>query len=152
MAVDLVLAVLHHLLVFTLAFVIAGEFVLVRPGLSGRELKLVGHLDGVYGAVATAIVVVGVCRVFFGLKGWEFYVHNISFWAKMGAFVVVGLLSIIPTMRILRWRKAAGASTESYVVANSEIEAVRNFVSAEAIIFLLIPVFAAMMARGVGGF
>ena len=33
--VDLLLAILHHFLVFTLAGLLAAEFALVRPGLSG---------------------------------------------------------------------------------------------------------------------
>lgn len=150
MAIDLLLAILHHLLIFLLAAVIASEFVMVRSGLSGRDLKRVGHIDGAYGGLAAAIIVIGVCRVIFGLKGWEFYVYNASFWAKIAAFLVVGVLSIQPTMRILRWRKAAEAAPDTYVVPEAEIASVRGFLRAEALIFLLIPVFAAMMARGVG--
>ena len=53
------------------------------------------------------IIVVGIGRVFFGLKGWEYYIYYWAFWAKMAAFVAVGLLSIRPTMRFIAWRKAA---------------------------------------------
>lgn len=149
MAVDLVLAILHHLIVFTLAGVLAAEFVLVRRGLSGRELSILGHIDGAYGGLAAAIILVGAARVVFGLKGWEYYVTSHAFWAKMAAFAVVGLLSIAPTMRIIRWRReAAGAG--GYVVPDAEIAAARRFIHAELIVFALIPVFAAMMARGVG--
>ncbi|TIL74004.1 MAG: DUF2214 family protein, partial [Mesorhizobium sp.] len=49
------------------------------------------------------IIVVGIGRVIYGLKGWEFYVYNWVFWAKMAAFVAVGLLSIIPTVRFASW-------------------------------------------------
>lgn len=150
MAVDLTLAILHHLLVFTLAGVIAAEFVLIRPGLSGRDLTRVGVMDGMYGGIAVAIVIVGVCRVIYGLKGWEYYVHNHSFWGKMVCFAIVGLLSIKPTMAILRWRKAKRAAPDTYVVPDNEIASVRKFVHAEVMFFLLIPIFAAMMARGVG--
>ena len=98
MAVDLILAILHHLLAFLLAAVIAAEFVLIRPGLAGRDLTRVGVMDGIFGGLAMGIIVIGVCRVIFGLKGWEFYVYNHSFWAKMIAFALVGILSIKPTM------------------------------------------------------
>lgn len=150
MAIDLVLAILHHLVVFMLAGVLAAEFVLIRPGLSGRDLTRVGVMDGIFGGLATAIVVVGACRVIYGLKGWEYYVHNHSFWGKMICFAIVGLLSVQPTMRILAWRKAARASPDAYVVPDREIASVRKFVHAEVVVFLLIPVFAAMMARGIG--
>ena len=107
--VDLLLAILHHLLVFSLAGILAAEWVLIRPGLSGPNLQLLARVDGAYGGVAMAVIAIGVCRVIFGLKGWEYYVSNHAFWGKMVAFVVVALLSIRPTMRIIAWRKSRGA-------------------------------------------
>jgi putative membrane protein len=148
--VDLVLAIAHHLLIFILAATLAAEFVLVRPGLAGRELKLVAHIDQAYGGIAGAIIIVGVLRVIFGLKGWEFYVYNWAFWAKMAAFVATGLLSVPPTARILAWKKAAQSSTGLYAVPDNEIAAVRRYLRWGVAIFLLIPVFAAIMARGIG--
>ena len=145
--VDLLLAILHHLLVFTLAGILAAEWVLIRPGLSGPSLQLLGRVDGAYGGVAMAVIAVGVCRVIFGLKGWEYYVSNHAFWGKMVAFVVVGLLSIRPTMRIIAWRKSAGASG---AVPDGEILAVRSWLKGEIAFLALILVFAAMMARGIG--
>jgi len=151
MFVDLILAIAHHLLIFALAAALAAEFVLVRPGLAGRDVKLVGHIDQAYGGLAGVVIVIGVLRVIFGLKGWEFYVYNWAFWAKMAAFAATGLISILPTARILSWRKAAEASPGIYVVPDNEIAAVRRYVRLGVATFLLIPVFAAMMARGVGG-
>src|SRR3546814_191946 len=121
MAVDLILAILHHILVFSIAGVLAAEFVLIRPGLSGRDLTRVGVMDGIFGALAMAVIVIGICRVIYGLKGWEFYVHNHSFWAKMIAFAIVGLLSLKPTRQILRWRKAARAAPDPYVAPSPRI-------------------------------
>ena len=143
--VDLLLAVAHHLLVFSLAGMLAAELVLIRPGLSGPTLGLVGRIDGAYGGVAIAVVAVGICRVLFGLKGWEFYVSNHAFWGKMIAFVIVALLSIRPTMRILAWRRA-----ELAMVPDDEIFAVRSWIKGEIAFLALVLAFAAMMARGVG--
>lgn len=150
MFVDLLLAIVHHLLVFALAGVLAAELALVRPGLAGRELRLVARIDQIFGALAMAIVIVGVGRVFLGLKGWQFYAYNWAFWVKMAAFAVVGLLSIRPTMRIIAWRGAARNATGLYVVPDAEIAGVRRLIRWEAAVFLLIPVFAAIMARGIG--
>ena len=146
MYADLILAILHHVAIFALAGVIAAELALVRPGLTARGAALVGRIDAAYGGLAMAIIVIGVCRVIFGLKGWEFYVYYWAFWVKMVAFGIVGLLSIAPTMRILRWRKAAAADS-AFVVPDGEISAVRRYIHLEAGIFLLIPIFAAAMAR-----
>jgi putative membrane protein len=141
--VDLLLAILHHFLVFTLAGLLAAEFALVRPGLSGPGLGLLGRIDGAYGGIAMAIIVVGICRVLFGLKGWEYYVTNHAFWGKMIAFVIVGLLSIRPTMRIIAWRRSGTG-----VMPDGEIAAVRSWLKGEIFFLALVLVFAATMARG----
>ncbi|BCM21688.1 DUF2214 family protein [Mesorhizobium sp. J8] len=148
-SIDLVLAIIHHLLVFSLAGIIGAEFVLVRGDLGAATLKRLAGIDRHYGIIAALIVVGGVCRVLFGLKGWEFYVYNWVFWAKMAAFAIVGLLSIVPTMRFLSWSRQA-SSTPSFAVPAAELASVKNYVRAEGLIFLLIPVFAAAMARGYG--
>ncbi|MDX8518266.1 DUF2214 family protein [Mesorhizobium dulcispinae] len=146
---DLLLAIAHHLLVFSLAGIIGAEFVLVRGELGAATLKRLAGIDRHYGIIAALIVVVGICRVFFGLKGWEFYVYNWVFWAKMATFIIVGLLSIVPTMRFISWNRQASGNP-AFSVPAAELASVKNYVRAEGLIFLLIPVFAAAMARGYG--
>lgn len=149
MFADLLLAILHHLLAFTVLGLLAAEAALLRPGLSGGRLALLARLDGVYGASAMAIVLVGIGRLAWGLKGWEFYVDSWSFWAKMAAFAAVGIASVPPTLKILAWRRAARLDA-GYIAPDGEIAALRRLVLAELVLFALIPVFAAMMARGIG--
>lgn len=147
MATDLVLAIFHHFLAFLLASVLAAEWALIRPGLGGRSLALVGRLDAAYGGLAGMLILIGILRVFFGLKGWEYYVYNTMFWAKMASFAAVGLLSIGPTVRILRWRKAA--TDAAYIVPDAEIETARSYIKIQVVGFTLILAFAAAMARGI---
>ena len=149
MYTDLLLAIAHHILIFALAGIIAAEIVLVRPGLKAETLARLARIDGAYGMIAMLIILVGIGRVFFGLKGWEYYIYYWAFWAKMAAFAVVGLLSIAPTIRFIRWRKAA-ASNPAFAVPDAEIRSMRAYLHAEATVFVLIPVFAAIMARGIG--
>ena len=149
MYTDLILAILHHLLIFALAAVIAAELVLVRPGLKTETVGRLARIDGAYGMIAILIILIGIGRVFFGLKGWEYYIYYWAFWAKMAAFAAVGLLSIRPTMRFIRWRKAA-ASNPAFAVSEADIRSTRSYLHAEATVFILIPIFAAIMARGIG--
>lgn len=146
---DLVLAVSHHLLVFSLAGIIGAEFVLMRGDLTAVTLKRLAGIDRHYGIIATLIIVIGIGRVVYGLKGWEFYVYNWVFWAKMAAFGSVALLSIIPTVRFISWNRQASANP-SFLVPAAELASVKAYIRAEAFVFLLIPVFAAAMARGYG--
>jgi putative membrane protein len=147
--IDLVLAILHHLLVFSLAGIIAAEFVLIRNELSASTLSRLARVDRHYGIVALLVIVVGAGRVFWGLKGWEFYVYNWVFWAKMAAFAGVGLLSIVPTVRFVSWNRQM-TGDPGYRVPEAEYASVERHVRLEAIVFLMIPVFAAAMARGYG--
>jgi putative membrane protein len=141
---DLSLAISHHLLIFALFGVLAAELVLVRSNLDQATVARVGSIDLWYGVVAGAIVVVGFTRAIFAAKGWAYYEHNAFFWAKMTAFVCVALLSILPTIKYIVWRRAGTVPSET------EIAVVRRFLWAEVALFALLPAFAAAMARGFG--
>jgi putative membrane protein len=149
MYTDLLLAIAHHLLIFALAGVIAVESMLIQQELSARAIGMLARIDRSYGVIAMLIIIVGICRVLFGLKGWEFYVYNWAFWAKMAAFAGVGLLSIQPTMRFIAWNKAQSRDG-AFRVPDAELATARRFMRAEVVVFLLIPIFAAIMARGIG--
>ncbi|HET7717528.1 MAG TPA: DUF2214 family protein [Bauldia sp.] len=146
LAVDTILAIAHHLLMFALLAVLVMELTLVRPGIDAAGLARIGGLDLSYGAVAGLILAVGFARVFLGLKDPEYYFANVFFWAKIAAFIVVGLLSVPPTRRILSWRSQARANPH-YSPPIGEINSVRRYMHLEAMVFVLIPVFAALMAR-----
>lgn len=147
---DLTLAIAHHLLVFSLAGILAAELAMIRPGLTGAGLKRLGIIDLHYGLIAGLILAVGFARVFYGIKGPEFYLGNHAFWAKIAAFLVVGLLSAPPTVRILQWRGRA-KSEPDFALSAADVAGVRRFLVAEVAVFALIPIFAAAMARGYGG-
>lgn len=146
MITDTILAILHHLLVVAIIAALAAEAVLVRPGLDGRNIKRLAVFDAVYGVAAASIIVVGAGRVAYGLKGWDYYAGNHAFWTKMGCFALLGLLSIAPTIRFLRWRRAAAADP-AFVVPGAEILSVRKYLRAEMVLLVLIPSLAAIMAR-----
>jgi putative membrane protein len=143
---DLSLAIGHHLLIFAIFGIICAEVWAVRPGLNSAAVARVASLDLWYGILAAAILVVGFCRAIFAAKGWAYYSHNAFFWAKLGAFAVIGLLSLPPTLAFLRWRKSALQPSEA------DIRTVRRYVHLELGLFVLLPVFAAAMARGYGQF
>jgi putative membrane protein len=143
---DLVLAVAHHLIVFTLVAVLAAELALCRPGISGGALTRLARVDGVYGACAGLVVLVGISRVIFGLKGPHYYLHNPWFWAKMSAIVIVALLSIGPTISILGWR-ATARDAPGFIPTEAAVARVRQFILVEFAFLALVLVCAATMAR-----
>jgi putative membrane protein len=148
---DLSLAIVHHLLIFLLAGVLAFEIGIIRYKHEREDILRVASVDNWYGILAVAIVVVGFSRAIFAAKGWAYHETNGFFWAKIAAFVAVALLSIIPTIQIIRWRRALTADS-AFLPAASDIAGVRRFLWAQAVVFALIPAFAAAMARGYGAF
>jgi len=149
MLVDLILTILHHLLVFSLVGCLAAELAAVRPGMKAEQIRHLGILDSAYGAIAGLIVVIGFGRVFFGAKGSDYFIANPIFWAKIGCFVLVGILSVPPTVRILGWRRSVRADS-GFTAPAAEVASVRRFMIAEAALLPFILVFAAMMVRGYG--
>ena len=141
---DLTLAICHHLLVFAIFGVLWIEWVLVRPGLTLSALRTIAAMDLAYGAAAGLVIVIGFARVIWAAKGWDYYSHNVFFWAKIGVFLMIGLLSIGPTISFLTWRRAQQLPGEG------AIRAVRRVLSIELALFVLLPAFAAAMARGYG--
>ncbi len=141
---DLILAGAHHLLIFALAGVLAFEIGVIRPGMTTTDIRRVARVDLWYGVLAGLILIVGFARAIYAAKGWAYYSANVFFWAKLGTFALVGLLSIVPTVAIIRWRRAAGKD-EGFT---PDVTAARRFLWAEAFLFALIPLFAAAMARG----
>lgn len=147
---DLILASLHHLIVFALAAALAAELALMRPAaMSPGTVRLLGRFDAAYGLLSLAILAVGAARVWHAPKGADFYLHNPMFWAKIAAFAAVGMLSIRPTVRIAAWQKLLKADA-GFVPQPDDIGKLRRFMLAEIVVFALIPVFAAAMARGAG--
>jgi putative membrane protein len=146
---DLLLAVLHHLLAFGMAAAITAQLVLVRPAMQAPAVRLAAKYDIALGIMAMSLLAVGFLRVFFGAKGSDFYFHNHVFWTKVVLYGVVGLLSVKPTRAFLRWRKAQ-ASDPGFAPEEVEIRSVRRTLMIEIHLFALLPIAAAAMARGYG--
>ena len=146
---DLLLALAHHALVFSLLALLSAEFALVHKRVAAPVARALGALDAAYGVVATLVVVVGFGRVCWGAKGPAFFLHNPVFWAKLGFFLAIGLASIVPTLRFLLSKKAARADA-AFDPAAAEVAFVPRCLLAELLLFVPIPLLAAAMARGFG--
>jgi len=140
-------AFLHHLAAFALVAMLAVELVLLRQPITAENAKRLGAIDAVLGASAGILLVVGLLRVFFFEKGWEYYFSSHAFLTKLALFVVIGLASIVPTMEFLRWRKAVKAG-QAPAADPKKVQTIRKIVHWELVGVVLILACAAMMARG----
>jgi putative membrane protein len=143
---DLPLACAHHMAVFGLFGVLVAQAVATRAELNAAAVSRLARMDIVYGLCAMAVLVIGFARASLAAKGWYFYSHNLAFWAKVGVFAVIGVISIGPTLAYRRWQRApAGPGRE-------EVSAVQRQIRAQLLLFALLPLLAAAMARGLGQF
>ncbi|SAI11218.1 inner membrane protein [Bordetella ansorpii] len=149
MLLDALLAWFHFLALFVLVVLLTAEAVLLRPGMSPDTVSRLVRYDRLYAVSAVAVLVTGLLRLTLGAKGIAFYTPNPWFHAKMGLFVVIGLCSIPPTRRFLRWRKHA-QEDPAFVPARGDILGARRWVMIESHLFVLLPLCAVMMARGAG--
>ncbi|MGC1883689.1 MAG: DUF2214 family protein [Pseudolabrys sp.] len=90
---------------------------------------------------------VGLLRVFFFEKGAAYYFHSHAFMTKLSVFIAVGLLSIIPTLEFLSWRKPVKAG-EIPAVSARKLRFIRSVIHGELAAVVIILLCAAMMARG----
>lgn len=146
---DAGLSWLHFVLAFILVGAIAAESFVLRLPVDGRVARLLLRIDLFYGLSAVLLILVGISRVIWGAKGWAYYQAQPFFWAKMGTFAVIGLISIAPTRAFIRWVKQAKADP-AFVAPEAEAKRMRRLTMIETQLVALLVLFAALMARGVG--
>ena len=144
------LSSLHHLAVFALIGLLGAEFAVIRSDMTARDVKRLAALDIAYGITFAAILVIGLLRVFFGLKGADFYLANVFFWTKVGAFLLAALLSVVPTIRFILWRRAL-AKNPAALPSAPDVRGTRRWMAGEAALLATVPISAAALALNLLG-
>lgn len=142
-------AYFHHLCAFTFTACLVYEFIAYRRELSLAEARRIQRTDLVYGISAGLLLVIGLLRVFFFEKGVNFYIHSPFFWVKMAAFAMVGILSIDPTIRYIRWNKPLHDNVAPEIT-DIEYKRTRILLGLEITGIAVILFAATLMARGIG--
>ncbi|MFZ6642968.1 DUF2214 family protein [Undibacterium sp. TC4M20W] len=144
---NIIVALLHHIAAFTLVSTLLAELVLVRQPLTVSSARSLRFIDGIYGMSAMLIIVLGVLRVMYFEKGQDYYLHSHAFMLKMTAFIVVGLLSIYPTVVFLRWGKAI-KQNQLPVFPDAQANTIQTILKLELAGIIFILVGAVLMAKG----
>jgi putative membrane protein len=151
MTATVTLAFLHHAAAFVIVGVLTAELVLLKGEVTLVSARSVLRIDAAYGIAAAVLLVVGLLRVFYTEKGAAYYFHSGPFVVKLALFLIVGLLSIYPTLQYLSWRGALRAGRVPALDA-AVLRRVRVVVHVELTLLFVIMLCAAMMARGIGFF
>jgi putative membrane protein len=149
MILDAILQYLHISAILALVVFISSEAALCRPQwMNAQVVERLVIVDRIYGIAAGVVLGTGLIRVYLGTKGASWYWHNWLLHVKLTLFIVVGLISILPTVRFIRWRKALRA--DGAMPSEDEVRKARKLVMLQAHIIPLIPLAAAFLARGFG--
>ncbi|WP_425392379.1 DUF2214 family protein [Ekhidna sp.] len=138
----------HLLFILTIFCTLIAELILLRKSITGKSLNLLSKVDGMYGLAAIMVVGTGLLNWFLFGKGSTYYSGNTLFLIKISLFVIVGLLSIYPTIMIARAKKRMKLQGLREVELHN-VRKIRNFIKAELVIMAIIPLLAELMANGI---
>jgi putative membrane protein len=148
MLVESLLAYAHFVAILSLVVFITSEAALCRPEwMNAAVVQRLARVDMIYAASAVLVLLTGVARTVWGVKGVGWYWSQPLLHIKFTLFVVIGLLSIKPTLTFVRWKKALAAGGS--LPAEAEVRSTRRLVMVQAHLMLLIPLAAVLLARGV---
>lgn len=146
---DAIAASLHYLSIFVLFALLTAEHLLFKAQIDHATAKRLLRIDIAYGITASLVLVTGIARVLWFGKGLDYYLGNGLFHAKVGLFLLIGLLSIVPTLTFFNWRNdllAGKAPQISPALAKRTIWVIRL----ELLLLVCLPFLASLMARGFG--
>ena len=147
---DATLAYLHFVSIIAVVSTVVTEAFLCRPGLTLPWVQRLGRVDLLYLVTAILALSSGLLRLFFGAKGAAFYYNNPVFWVKIGLFIIVGLISIIPTMRFILWAKRLQGGERNSTIGDQEATGTAAIIYLELGLLALIPLMGSLMAHGFG--
>lgn len=147
MTTEALLAFAHFSAILALVVFLSGEAVLCRSDwMNAAVVERLVRLDAAFGISAAAVLVTGLARSYWGMKGAGWYWSQPLLHAKLGLFVAIGLMSIKPTLAFFRWRRAlrsGGALPDA-----AQVRGVRRWLIVEAHLVAVIPLLAVFLARG----
>src|SRR5262249_42797205 len=141
MVPELIVAYAHYVSVLGLAGVLSAELLMYRRGMTAATARTLQKGDRWYGIVAALVVITGLLRVYWVGKGYAYYHANPAFHILWVMFVVVGLISIIPTMQFMKWGKGP-AQGQAPTIAEGDFKKVRRILMAEVHLLGVMPLFA----------
>lgn len=144
MSWDIFIRYLHFISIFMVVSSLVAEHLLLKPELTRGEIKRLSVIDGIYGMGALLVLGAGLLLWFVVGKPSAFYTHNYLFHTKITLYILLGLLSIGPTIFFLKNRK--GDPNESVKLPSK----IKWFIRIELLLIFIIPLLASLMAKGVG--
>jgi len=142
---EIFLRYIHFISIFAIVGSLVSEHQLLKKEMKRHELARLARIDALYGLAALSLLAAGLTIWLGGIgKPAEFYTKNWIFHTKLTCFILIGLLSIYPTVFFIKNRK--GNSNELVKTPHLIFWMLRF----ELLLLVVIPLLAGLMAKGIG--
>lgn len=138
---DILIRYFHFAGIMVLSFALITEHGLAKAEISGRQMRRLAVVDAVYGISAAVVLLTGLIQWLWTGKPATFYTQNPVFHIKLTIFVVIVLLSIYPTVFIVKRRKT---NSETVRIPKSVVMLLRL----ELLLLFVMPLLGVYIARG----
>lgn len=140
---ELLIRYVHFLGLMLLSSTLFAEHLLIAGEMESKQFKKLVAIDAIYGISALVVFIAGLSLWFFVGKPSTFYSSNWIFHTKVAFFAIIFVLSLFPTVFILRHRNfdEAIVKVPKYII---------NIIRVEILLVVCIPLMAVTMARGFG--
>lgn len=138
---------LHYIGIMVLMGALISEHLILKPSINKEQINSLATIDLIYGLAAIIVLTTGVLRWFVYGKGYDFYMSTPLFHIKLTLFIIMGILSIFPTVKILKWRKQIKRGEEPQITEKG-VKKLLMFIRIELLLVAIIPLLAVMIARG----
>ncbi len=147
MNLEILFRIIHFISIFAVVGALVSEHLLIKPEMTRSEIKRMAKIDTIYGIGILLVIGAGL-TLWFGVgKPAEFYTKNFLFHTKLTLIVLLGILSLPPTLFFLRNRK--GEEMEQVITVPKYMVMLIRF---ELLIIVAMPILASLMAKGIGYF
>ena len=144
-----IVAYVHYLGIILCFGSLLFERLTLKVDLNRNETISMIIADVVYGLAGVAILITGILRVRYFGQGGDFYTSNPIFWIKVSLYILVGLLSLYPTITYILWSIPL-SKNKLPQISEDLVKRFKFIITTELVGFATIPFFATLMARGIG--
>jgi putative membrane protein len=149
MTLEAILAYLHIAALLTAVVFISSEASLCRADwMNAKVVERLVRVDTIYLIGLASILVTGLARTWWGVKGAGWYWSNGLLHLKLGLYIAVVLMAIKPARMLRRWRDALRA--DGSLPGDAEVREARKWMMIAGHLIALIPLAAVFLARGFG--
>ena len=142
-------AYVHYLGIILCFGALMFERIILKINLNKNETLSIIIADVIYGIAGLAILITGILRVKYYGQGGDFYTSNPMFWLKVSLYIVIGLISLYPTITYILWAIPL-SKNKLPVISENLVKRFKLIILTELVGFAVIPFFATLMTRGIG--